>query len=251
MCQIYRQACGVNLAVAAAFVGVMSGGALAQGSASVRAVVRSVSDASIGSDAGARIIAIPFREGASFHQNDVLVAFECSKTRAELKSAQAEWHGHQLAWQNNVNLQKYHAAGNNDVQISKTQMEKAAAVVEGWTAKVEQCEIKAPFDGSVADVFIHVFELPNPSNPIIRIVDLEHLEADMIVPSSAAARIKVGDAFAFRIDETGETVQGHVVRIAAAIDPVSQTMKVIGALDKDGHAIMPGMSGKADFGAIF
>ena len=235
--------------VGAAFVPAVS---IAQDSGgTVRAVVRSAAEAAIGSDAGTRIIALPLKEGAAFHKGDLLVAFDCARTKAELKSAQAEAHGHQLAYQNNLSLQKLRAAGNNDVQISKTLMEKSAAIVEGWVAKVDQCEIRAPFDGSVADVFIHVFELPSPTNPIIRIVDPDHLEVDMIVSSAEAPRLKIGDAFAFRVDETGEGVGGHVARISAAVDPVSQTMKVVGALDVDHKTIMPGMGGKADFRPIF
>lgn len=221
------------------------------GGGSIRAVVRSASEASIGSDAGARIVALPLKEGATFHKGDLLVAFDCARTRAELKSAQAEWHGHQLAYQNNVALQRYRAAGNTDVQISKAVMEKDAATIEGWTARVEQCEVRAPFDGSVADVLAHVFELPSPTVAIIRIVDPAHLEVDMIVPSSEAPRLKIGDPFLFRVDETGESVEGHVARISAAVDPVSQTMKVVGALDARHKTIMPGMSGKADFRPVF
>ena len=217
----------------------------------VRAVVRSAGDVSIGSDAGTRIVTMPFREGMSFHKNDVLVAFDCARTRAEAKSAEAEWRGHQLVYQNNIGLQKYHAVGKNDVQISEAQMEKARAEADAWSARVEQCEIHAPFDGRVADVFAHVFELPNPANPIVRIVDPDHLEVDMIVPSSAAARIKIGDPFQLAVEEIGETVKGKVVRIGAAVDPVSQTMKIIGALDSDHKAVLPGMSGKADFQMIF
>ena len=73
----------------------------------------------------------------------------------------------------------------------------------------------------------------------------------MIVPSRAAARVKAGDAFALSVEETGEVVRGHVVRVGAAVDPVSQTLKVVGALDAAGGTVLPGMSGKADFGAMF
>ncbi len=233
-------------------------GTLERGDA-IHAVVRSVHDVTIGSDAGSRILDIPLKEGAAFRKGDLLVAFDCARTRAELKSAEAEWRGHQTAYQNNLDLQKYHAAGRNDVQISRAQADKAAAAVEGWQAKVEQCEIRAPFDGRVADVFAHVFDLPSPTAPILRIVDPANLEVEMLVPSRAVARVAPGVGFSLTVEETGDVVAGHVVRVGAAVDPVSQTLKVVGALDpraaKPGVAarstVLPGMSGKADFGASF
>ena len=136
--------------------------------------------------------------------------------------------------------------------------DKAAAAVEGWQAKVEQCEIRAPFDGRVADVFAHVFDLPSPTAPILRIVDPANLEVEMLIPSRAVARVAPGVAFSLSVEETGDVVAGRVVRVGAAVDPVSQTLKVVGALDprttKSGAVrlpVLPGMSGKADFGADF
>ena len=224
----------------------------------IHAVVRSTHDVTIGSDAGSRILDIPLKEGAAFQKGDLLVAFDCARTRAELKSAEAEWRGHQIAYQNNLDLQKYHAAGRNDVQISRAQVDKAAAAVEGWQARVDQCEIHAPFDGRVADVFAHVFDLPSPTAPILRIVDPANLEVEMLVPSRAVAHVAPGVAFSLSVEETGEIVAGHVVRVGAAVDPVSQTLKVVGGLDlrvakaSPAHApVLPGMSGKADFGGSF
>ena len=242
----------VLIGTSAAFAGTLESGE------AIHAVVRSVHDVTIGSDAGSRILDIPLKEGAAFRKGDLLVAFDCARTRAELKSAEAEWRAHQTAYQNNLDLQKYHAAGRNDVQISRAQADKAAAAVEGWQAKVDQCEIRAPFDGRVADVFAHVFDLPSPTAPILRIVDPANLEVEMLVPSRAVARIAPGVGFSLSVEETGAVVAGHVVRVGAAVDPVSQTLKVVGELDpRSAQAgvvrlpVLPGMSGKADFGASF
>ena len=247
----------VWLATTSAFAGALDGGE------AIHAVVRSVHDVTIGSDAGSRIVDLPLKEGATFHKGDLLVAFDCARTRAELKSAEAEWRGHDTAYKNSLDLQKYHAAGRNDVQIAHAQVDKAAAAVEGWQAKVDQCEIHAPFDGRVADVFAHVFDLPSPTAPILRIVDPGNLEVEMLVPSRDVARVTPGVTFSLAVEETGDVVPGHVVRVGAAVDPVSQTLKVVGALDARGAkaaptqagstkpSVLPGMSGKADFGAGF
>ncbi len=225
----------------------------------IHAVVRSAHDVTVGSDAGSRILDLPLKEGAAFRKGDLLVAFDCARTRAELKSAQAEQRGHEVTLRNSLDLQKYHAAGRNDVEIARAAVDKAAAAVEGWQARVDACEIRAPFDGRVADVFAHVFDLPGPSVPILRIVDPGNLEVEMLLPSRAAARVSPGANFALAVEETGQSVRGRVVRIGAAVDPVSQTLKVVGTLEAapggEGQAtrpaVLPGMSGRADFGAGF
>ena len=224
----------------------------------IHAVVRSARDVTVGSDAGSRILDLPLREGAAFRKGDLLVAFDCARTRAEWKAAQAEQRGHEVTLRNSTELAKLHAAGHNDVEIARAAFDKASAAVEGWQARVDACEIRAPFDGRVADVFAHVFDLPAPTAPILRIVDPLALEVEMLLPSRAAARVAPGSRFTLAVEETGGQVRGRVARIGAAVDPVSQTLKVVGVLDaaRDaraaaGPAVLPGMSGRADFGAEF
>ncbi len=212
-----------------------------------RGVIRSANEASIASDLGTRVIHLPVREGESFVKGDMLVEFECDKVRAELRSAEAEHRGHALIVANNTNLRRYHAVGSNDVEVSKTQADKSAAAVDSWAARVAQCKILAPFDGRVAELFIHEYELPSGSNPVIKIVDHTHLEVDIIVPSRWLKWVTVGTPFTFTVDETGDTFPGRIVRMSAAVDPVSQTIKVIGVMDRVKDTILAGMSGGATF----
>ena len=245
-----RRSIGPAVALALALVPPAPHLALAQENG-IRAVVRSANEATIGSDAGTRVVALPLKEGAAFSKGELLVAFDCARIRADLKAAQADAKAHAIAFQNSVALQKYHAAGNKEVLIARSEADKAEATAEGWAARVAQCEIRAPFDGSVADLFVHIFEMPSPTTPIIRIVDLAHLEIDMVVASTAAPRVRIGDAFSLHVEETGETVQGRVARIGAAIDPVSQTLKVVGTLDAKTGKVLPGMSGHAQLATMF
>lgn len=247
-----RRHIGAVLAFALTAVAPAPRLALAQEKADgLRAVVRSANEATIGSDAGTRVLALPLKEGASFVKGDLLVVFDCARMRADFKAAQADAKAHAIAFQNGVALQKYHAAGHNEVLIARSEADKAEATAEGWAARVAQCEIRAPFDGSVADLFVHIFEMPSPTTPIIRIVDLAHLEIDMIVASTAASHVRIGDPFSLNVEETGQTVQGRVARIGAAIDPVSQTLKVVGTLDAKSGSVLPGMSGRAQFATMF
>lgn len=219
----------------------------------IHGVVRSAHDVTVGSDAGSRILELPLREGAAFRKGELLVAFDCARTRAEWRSAQAEQRGHEVTLHNAGELAKLHAAGRNDVEIARAAVDKASAAVEGWQARVDACEIRAPFDGRVADVFAHVFDLPAPTAPILRIVDPASLEVEMLLPSRAAAKVVPGTSFTLAVEETGARVRGRVARVGAAVDPVSQTLKVVGTLDlpRSGPAVLPGMSGRAEFAAEF
>lgn len=215
--------------------------------ASLRGIVKTLRQASISSDLGFKIVALPFREGQSFKVGETLVEFDCEGLRAELAGAQARLATEQLNYKNNVRLAKLNAAGNFEVQLSKYKADQAAAEIDAFNAKVEQCAIKAPFDGRIAASFANTFETPERSRPFLQIVGDKALEIEMLLPSAWLRWLKVGAKFDIQIEETLGSIPSKVVRIAPIVDPVSQTVKVIAEFDGDTSGVLPGMSGPVRF----
>jgi membrane fusion protein (multidrug efflux system) len=212
-----------------------------------RGILRSLNESTIAVELAARVTAIPFRESERFVKGDVLIEFECDKHQADLKAALAEYRGHKITVDNSHNLQSLRAAGALDVALAEAQADKAAAAVEAANARVKECKIFAPYDGRIVDLLTHAHDMSAPNAPLMRIIDDRHLEIDLIVPSQMLRWLKEGAAFAFKIDETGVIVPAKVLRIGAAVDPVSQTVKLTGAMTATAIGVLPGMSGTADF----
>jgi membrane fusion protein, multidrug efflux system len=233
-----------------AFVLASPGQADSEATASARGVLRSVSEATLASDISTTVVRIPFREGQTFAKGDELIAFECARHAAELQVAVAEFTGHWATYENSLNLQKMKAAGALEVAVAKAQADKAAAAIEVTKVRVGQCRILAPFSGRIVDVLTHEHDTPAPNSPLLRIVDHNNLEVDMIVPSKWLIWMRDGALFTFHTEETDTKVPGRVTRVGAAVDPVSQTIKVTAVLEHKAPgaaSILPGMSGTASF----
>jgi len=213
----------------------------------VRGIVRSVDEAWISTDLGFRVETLPFREGQSFRKGDTLATFDCSDLTAELKSAEAQLRAEQITFENNSRLAKLNAAGKFEVQLSRAKTDQAAAAVEAYQSKLARCTIKAPFDGRIAVMRAHTYEIPDRTQPIMQIVGQSELEIEMLLPSQWLKWLKPGVGFEFSIEETGGSLPGEVSRVAAVVDPVSQTVKVIGRFTGGSANVLPGMSGPARF----
>jgi membrane fusion protein, multidrug efflux system len=209
----------------------------------MRGVIKAINEAAISSDIGTRITELPFREGQSFKKNDLLIAFDCERLQADTKAAEAERRGHYAAWENSARLYQLRAAGGHEVTMAAATHEKSAAIVEGLQAKAKHCRILAPFDGRVLDLNVRKHETPSPSQPLIRILDDQSLEIDMLLPASSVNIIKTGVKFELKIDETNTVITGEITRVGAALDIVSQTFKASGILTSDKAGVLPGMSG--------
>lgn len=214
-----------------------------------RGVVRPVDQATISTDLQARVAAIGFKEGARFKAGDVLVEFDCRRHRAELAAADAQRREVELALENNLVLNDHRAIGKHEVEISRARVAKAKGEADSLRARVEDCRILAPFDGRVADISIHVFETPANGKPIIRVIDDRQLEIELIVPSAWLSWLRNDMPFDFVVDELKRPLAARVVAIGAAVDPISQTVKIVGRFAEgvDVGDVLAGMSGSAEF----
>jgi RND family efflux transporter MFP subunit len=213
----------------------------------LRGIVRAVNEAMIGTDLIFPIASLPFREGQSFAKGDILVAFDCSDLEAQVKSAEAVLRAETITHENNARLARSKAVGTFEVALSGAKKDQAAAELEAYQSKMSRCVVRAPYDGRIAFMRAHEHETPEPNQPMMQIVSEGDLEIETLLPSSWLKWLKPGTPFGITIDETGEKRQAQVSRIAAIVDPVSQTVKVTGRFTGDTKGILPGMSGPTEF----
>ena len=213
----------------------------------VRGIVRAVDQAMISTDLAVRAAKINFQEGERFRAGDVIVEFDCRKQRADLAAAEAQLLEMTLTLDKFQLLAKAQAAGRNEIEIAQARAAKATAEANGLTARLDQCVLVAPYAGRVVELTLHALETPQPGHPFIGIVSDGALEIDLIVPSTWASWLKVGEPFGFLVDETKIRHEVSVKRIGAAVDAISQTIKIVAEFKSPPGTVLPGMSGTAQF----
>jgi RND family efflux transporter MFP subunit len=232
--------------IAIIMTGAIASAAWAQESAP-RGIVRALNEAWLSSDLGFQILDLPLREGDSFAMGDRLVAFDCEALRAEAKAAEAKHDVEKLTYANNKKLAELKAVGRFEVGLSEARQKETAAQVEAYRIRLKHCEILAPFPGRVSELRVHAHEVPERLQPLMRVIDTSTLEIDVILPSTWLKWLKTGTPFTMKIEETGATLKAEVVRIGAAVDPVSQTIKVVARFTGETKDILPGMTGTVMF----
>lgn len=217
------------------------------GGEAVRGVVRARSTAVLSSRLSAQITRMPLQAGQSFRKGDLLVAFDCERQRAEARAAVAAHRAHQKTYEVQRELETHNAIGRMEVEVTRSQMDKAAADVAALEAGLRECTVVAPYAGRVVETVAQEHEVAGQGQPLLRIQGAEELELQLIVPSAWMSWLRSGTSFTFRIDETGESLPAAVLRTGAAVDPVSQTVKITARLPAGRTNVLPGMSGTADF----
>lgn len=226
---------------------LISASATADENNQARVVVEANARATISVSISARVKSMPFEEGEAFKKGDTLVAFSCTRHKADLMARKSAMLGKALIVANNRRLLKHEAIGKHELAIAVAEHRQAKAVFEGQQALVSECTIKAPFDGKIVEKLINEFETPGQNQPLLKVVDTTRTRLDLIVPSKWLSWLKTGQRFQVRLDETGEVLAAKVIRLGAEVDSVSQTIRVIGAFSGRVTRVLPGMSGTATF----
>jgi RND family efflux transporter MFP subunit len=210
-----------------------------------RGVLRAEHEAVLSSSVSERIVRMPFREGQHFRKGQALVSFDCSRLSAELRAARA---GADVEARNakvQSELLAMDATGRADADIAKLKEKEGDAQADAIRARMSGCKVVAPFAGRVVEAMAKEYETPPANEKLMKIVSDGPLELHMVVPSKWLSWLKTGSSLAFKVDETGDTLQAKVERISGAVDAVSQTVKVVAAVQKAPAGVLPGMSGRA------
>jgi membrane fusion protein, multidrug efflux system len=209
----------------------------------IRAQLSPVTYTTIAAELSARVQEIAVREGDNFARGSTLVVFDCSAQRAQLQKSQASLSITQRNYLTNKELLALGSVGRVEHDNSRSEYEKSRAEVSELTSVLDRCRITAPFPGKVVEQKVRSQQFVQAGQPLLEILDSRVLELEFIAPSRWAPWLTQGSQFQIEIDETGKAYPARVTRVAARIDPVSQTFKVAAVINGTFKELSSGMSG--------
>jgi membrane fusion protein, multidrug efflux system len=198
----------------------------------------------VAAEIGAKINSLPVPEGSAFSEGQLLVSFDCSMQQAQLQKAQAELDGSEYTLKSNMRLAELNSVGQLELDLSRAAVGKARAELGANQAVLGKCSVNAPFSGKVAEQKVREQQYVQPGQALLDIIDDSVLELEFLVPSRWLMWMRVGGSFRIQIDETRKTYPARFIRIAARVDPVTQSVKVAGAIDGRFSELVSGMSGR-------
>lgn len=210
----------------------------------IRAQITPKRYTTLSAEIGAKISRLPVQEGSAFKSGQMLVQFDCSLPKAQLDKAKASLVASEKTWQANKRLMELNSIGQVELETSEAEFMKSQAEVAASSALLNKCSLYAPFSGRVAEQKVREQQYVQPGQALLEIIDDSVLELEFIVPSRWLAWVRVGTAFQVKIDETGKTYPAKVQRIAARVDPVSQSVKLTGVINGKFNDVVVGMSGQ-------
>ena len=214
---------------------------------SFRGQFRSVNYAMLSAGIAARVKALPVKTGSRVKKGQVLAEFDCSIVEVEQKITKARQQAAAESLEVNKRLNVLENISELELNLSASELAIAEAELERTNKILGECVILAPYSGTVTQKLVQAFEYVNVGDPIVEIIDTQNIEIEMVLPSLYLKNYETGATFSMKVDETGQLIQAKVERVVNVIDPVSQTVRIIGSLQEPSVGLMPGMSGQIVF----
>ena len=212
-----------------------------------RALVVASQEAVLSSELAARIENIAVKEMQRFQKGDLLIQFDCSLYEAQKDVVSANANGALIKLKSDEQMLQMRSIGKYELELSISEYEKAKSELRIAELNVERCQIKAPFDGAVEEVVVNTFETIQPQVELMKIIQTDILELEMVVSSEWISWLKIGHSIKVYIDEIQKEFNASVSGIGANVDPVSQTIQLKGTITNASPALLPGMSGRVVF----
>lgn len=193
------------------------------------------------------IASIHFTEGQAVRKGDVLVRLDTRKLRAMLAEAEANF---ALAEANRDRAEamfreKTISAQEHDEWMSLYAARKAA--LELMRQQLDDCEIRAPFDGLLGDRLVSPGQVITRSTRITTLIDISPIKIDFRVPERLIGRLRIGQTIALRVPAyPDESFEGEVFFIDNEVDPATRSVLVKAMNPNPDHRLRPGMFGNLD-----
>lgn len=168
---------------------------------------------------------------------------------SQLEFLKAEYERQQTLAKENVNAQK-------TLQQAKADYEGTKATVGGLKARLQVAGVNAakiekegiqetfiissPINGYVTQVNVNIGTFINPGVEMFRIVDTEHLHAEIRVFERDLSKVKLNNIVYFNIAHEDKQRKAHVYLIGREIE-ADRTVRIHCHLDSEDPELLPGM----------
>ncbi len=181
--------------------------------------------------------------GDFFQKGDLLVEYVCADIKGEQKLLEAQSGLIKTKIKSSFRLLKLGMLSDIEMQQMDTEKIQAEVQSEILAEEMTDCLIRAPFDGRVTNRLANAQEYTRTDRVLIEIAETESMNVQFVVPSRWLRWINVGAPLSVYIEDMDQSYDGKIIRIHGEIDPVSETIQVVGQIETDGDNLYLGMSG--------
>lgn len=189
-----------------------------------------------------RIAGLNIPEGQRVAKGTVLIELVSDEEAALLKGAKIELREHEREFARIENLVKQKSIPSSELDNRQSLIDGAKARIAEVEARLNERQLRAPFDGVVGLRQVSVGALARPGDVLTTLDAIDLLHVDFTVPEKHLQKLTPNTPIsAESIAYPEHTFNGVIATVSPRIDPVSRSVNVRATIDNRALKLRPGM----------
>ena len=187
-----------------------------------------------------KITGIFFEEGSKVKKGQVLAKINDAPLQAQLKKLEAQYQSTEDRLARQKALYEKEAVSKEAYQEAEANFNKLQADIEECRAKLDQTELKAPFDGIIGLRQVSVGAYASPSISVATLTNTEKLKVEFAIPERYAGVLQNGAKLTFTVEGIDEVFPAQVYATNSKVDQGTRTYLVRAIYDNSKGKLVPG-----------
>jgi RND family efflux transporter MFP subunit len=174
--------------------------------------------------------------------DDASLRSKRAANEADLAQARAELELAQLKTQRQKELRATGAVSKQVFDETRLSAKALRSRVDAVSARLESIDIElsktrllAPYDGVIADRYIHQGAVISPGMPVVRLLEIANQEAHIGVSAAQAGDLQIGDTYTLKLRE--KTFTATLLSVRPDVDPATRTTTSVFAIPEQIKAL--------------
>lgn len=204
-------------------------------------------DAEVVAKVGGVVEQLLVEEGQRVEAGQVLARIDDARLSLEVARAEANLARLEQEYRRNKQLHEKQLVSAEAYESLAFELDAMRADVDLARLQLAYTEIRAPFDGIVAQRHIKVGNMIELNAPVFRVTTYDPLIARLYVPERELNRLAAGQPAVVRVDALpDETFTGVIDRVSPVVDASTGTFAATVAISDSNGRLKPGMFGRVN-----
>ena len=191
------------------------------------------------------LTSLTVKAGQKVSKGQILGRVDDAGMSSQLASAENQYSLAKTTFERQKNLWDQKIGSEIQYLQAQTQMVSAQKGVAQIKAQLSKTVIRAPFSGTIDEVFVEKGQVVSPSaQGLMRIVNLGNMFVSTSVPETYIGKLKVGDLVDVYLTSLGKTYKGKVRQIGNFINPNNRSFGIEVSIPNPENLLRPNQVAK-------
>jgi membrane fusion protein (multidrug efflux system) len=209
--------------------------------------LEAIEEVALVSEIDAAVTGIPFAEGETVSEGEVLIRLDDRKLKASVAEMEARYNLARANVERSATLLERNTISRQEYDQAEAEFDSAKAMLDLARERLDDATIAAPFDGTMTERLVSLGQYLTRGQPLASLVMTDPIEVAFNIPERYIGQLRTGQEIEISVEAfPGQAFAGEVTFISPRVNVESRTVLLKARLPNPDGALKPGMFGNLE-----